>query len=312
MKRNLKGKLILSIATLGLACVSTIGSTYAWFIVNSDAKATGVEMKANSGTGLYIRNGHSGAFADNATIKSLDDAKWEPVTGYTTTGITAGSAFTGAFGTFSGISADKTTLTYTALTNNQKTQLNSTDVYGTATTNGTDGSGTTTYTAYYYAIEMDYMITSNKKLNIAATDVIVDDSSATVKKGTASIAQAARVAFFPATTWSDTGSHTYSTSGVQEYCLTSSTTDTDFNLEQLKALGYTGENGDYKLTTRNDLTSTAYTNSTHTSKKTSDGSFTYGSVKIFVWFDGTDYACSNALFDQKLTFNFKFTVTDAD
>ena len=309
MKRNLKGKLILSIATLGLACASTIGSTYAWFIVNSDAKATGVEMKANSGTGLYIRNGHSGAFADNATIKSLDYAKWEPVTGYTTTGITAGSAFTGAFGTFSGISDDKTILTYTALTGGNI--INNTDVWATSTSTGTDGSGTTTYTAYYYAIEMDYMITSNKKLNITATDVTVKDDDATVKKSVASIAQAARVAFFPATAWGDTGSHTYSTSGVQEYCLTSATTTTDFNLEQLKALGYTGSS-EYKLTTRNDLTTTAYTNSTHTSKKTSDGSFTYGSVKIFVWFDGTDKACSNALFDQKLTFNFKFTVTDAD
>ncbi len=95
-------------------------------------------------------------------------------------------------------------------------------------------------------------------------------------------------------------------------CLTGSTTTTDYNLEQLKALGYSDSGkSEYKFTTRNDLTTNAYTISNHTSKTTTDGSFTYGSVKIFVWFDGTDKACSNALFDQKLTFNFKFTVGEA-
>ena len=27
-------------------------------------------------------------------------------------------------------------------------------------------------------------------------------------------------------------------------------------------------------------------------KTTSDGSFTYGSVDVYVWFDGTDYSCT--------------------
>lgn len=307
MKRNLKGKLILSIATLGLAAASTIGSTYAWFIVNSDATAKGVEMKANAGTGLYIRNGHTDAFGESADIKSGTNLKWEPVTGYDGNALTAAGEFAGSFGTFSGIdSTEKSKLTYTTV-NGKK--ITDTDVFGK------EESGTT---AYYYAIEMDYMISTNKKLSILATNVEVNDDNATVKREIASIAQAARVAFFPATAWNDSGSHTWTTVGVQEYCLTSSTTSTDYNLEQLKALGYSDDT-EYKFNEgtavtskvdRKDLTTTAYEISSHTDKKTNDGSFTYGSVKIFVWFDGTDHACSNALFEQKLTFNFKFSVKD--
>ena len=127
----------------------------------------------------------------------------------------------------------------------------------------------------------------------------------------ASLDKATRVAFLDATSYTDGDVVTYDTKGT-EYAIAAPAT-TDYNLEELKALGYTGtseytnyDNGQTVLD--NGTTNVHKVTSAKDAKTTSDGSFTYGSVDVYVWFDGTDKACTNAIFSQKVTFINVYTI----
>ena len=222
--------------------------------------------------------------------------------------LTTKDAFAGKFGTLSGISStDTSKLEYTAL--GQVTADN--DAYTAAVMKDDD----TTACGVYYQFYIDYMITAGKSLKVTATDVKATGSDGTtdVTSTSPSIAQAARVGIIAATSYTKATTDgtedtvTYATSG-SEYTIAEPAT-TDYNLEELKALGYTGAS-EYKTgLTRLDTTGSTFKNTTALAT-TKDKAFEYGSLNIYVWFDGTDKACTNAIFSQTLTMNLKFTVTD--
>ncbi len=260
------------------------------YIAVISATASGTKMQANTGSGLYIRKGHSGAFKTSETITASTNTKWMPVTGYSGSALTDTDKFTGSFGVLSGITSSG--LTYTAVNG---TVEGSTDAY-TAIVNGSETNG------IYYHFELDYMITAGKSLKVTATAT----SSA---ETTPNIAQATRVGIISASSYTKgTTEDTvgYASTG-QEYTVAEAAT-TDYNYEELKALGYTG-NSEYKtgLTALYGETGVTFT---PTSTTTSDGAFEYGSLSIYVWFDGTDYSCTNAIFSQTLDLTLSFTVAE--
>ena len=219
--------------------------------------------------------------------------------------LTTKDAFAGNFGTLKGIKSDDTkTLEYTAIT---VSDTKDGDAY-TATVNEKETNGV------YYNFQIDYMITAGKTLKVTATDVKATGSDGTtdVTSTSPSIAQAARVGIITASTYKKgTGDAadtvTYADKG-SEYTIAKEA-DKDYNLEELKTLGYTGSS-EYKTgLTRLDTTGATFKNDTALAT-TTDGAFEYGSLNIYVWFDGTDKACTNAIFSQTLTMSLKFTVTD--
>ena len=225
--------------------------------------------------------------------------------------LTTKDAFAGNFGTLKGIkSADTTKLEYTAL--GKVTADN--DVYTAAVMKDDD----TTACGVYYQFYIDYMITAGKRLKVTATDVKAYSSytdattNTEVTSGSPTIAQAARVGIIAATTYTkgtgDTADTVKYADTGSEYTIAKGA-DTDYNLEELQALGYTGAS-EYKTgLTRLDEAGATFKNDKALAT-TKDGAFEYGSLNIYVWFDGTDYACTNAIFSQTLTMKLKFTVTD--
>ena len=252
-------------------------------------------MQANTGSGLYIRKGHTDAFKTTETITASTNTTWMPVTGYSGSALTTATTFNGSFGVLSDISSSA--LTYTAVTG---TVEGSTDAY-TATVNGSETNG------IYYHFELDYMITAGKSLKVTATEV-----TPSVTTATPNIAQATRVGIIEAesvtmTENQMTGADFTGKTG-KEYLVAAPAGD-DYNLEELKALGYTGTT-EYKTgLTRLDEAGATITNSTALAT-TSDGAFAYGSLSIYVWFDGTDYSCTNAIFSQTLDLTLTFAVAE--
>ena len=232
----------------------------------------------------------------------LINKNWMPVTGYSGTALTDADKFSGDFGVLSDISS--TALTYKEVTGASET---GTDAY---TATGLVGTDTTTAYGIYYHFYIDYMITAGKSLKVTATDVKAKSGDTDVSTSSPSIAQATRVGILEAesvTIGTDkqmTGA-SYKKTG-QEY-LVAAPAGTDYNLEELKALGYEGDS-EYKTgLTRLDTDGATITNSTALAT-TSDGAFAYGSLSIYVWFDGTDYSCTNAIFSQTLDLTLNFAV----
>ena len=69
MKKNYKAKLLGAIAALGLAVASTVGSTYAWFSMNTKVEVTGMQVKTKVSSNLLI----AGDTLDS-TAKKADSA----------------------------------------------------------------------------------------------------------------------------------------------------------------------------------------------------------------------------------------------
>ncbi len=151
------------------------------------------------------------------------------------------------------------------------------------------------------------MISKGNKLKVTAEAKVNGQTPST---DSPNIAQATRVGIMNAskitfaTTDATKGTMTgaeYATPG-QEY-LVAKAAGTDYNYEGLKALGYKGDS-EYKkdlgteLYSTNGLKIASPTTTAGAEYTTTDGAFAYGSLNIYVWIDGTDYSCTNAIYRQ--------------
>ena len=75
MKTN--KKLLASALALGLAAVSTVGSTYAWFSMNTQVTATGMNVKAKAEGGIVISNQNTSASKWTASATAANAALTE-------------------------------------------------------------------------------------------------------------------------------------------------------------------------------------------------------------------------------------------
>ena len=223
------------------------------------------------------------------------------MTGYdsTTSKLITATAFTGSFGYWNGSftkgsgdsAKDNDTMTYTAITDvTQETKTGGTTTDAYTATGLVSSTDTTTKYGIYYHFELDYMITATKSLKVTAT------ATPSVET-TPNIAQATRVGIIEAKSVTMTDKQMtnadFTDQTGKEYTVAApaktGTSGTDYNLEELKALGYKGES-EYKTgLTRLDEAGATITNTTALAT-TSDKAFEYGSLSIYVWFDGTDYS----------------------
>ena len=54
MKNSLTRQLLLAVITLGIAVIATVGSTYAWFSMNTTVEATGIQLTATTPVNVVI------------------------------------------------------------------------------------------------------------------------------------------------------------------------------------------------------------------------------------------------------------------
>ncbi len=171
------------------------------------------------------------------------------------------------------------------------------------------------------------MISAGKSLKVTTTATATDKNGSTTTDSP-NIAQATRVGIIEAktikvgTSGTDTkGTMTGATyvaatdaNKIHQEYLVAAPAETDYNLEGLKALGYTG-GSEYKDKTDSKLGTELYSTNglTITSPKngsdeytTTDGAFAYGSLSIYVWIDGTDKSCTNAIYWQQEIYDNKF------
>ncbi len=313
--KSLKGKLILSVATLGLAAASTIGSTFAWFTINTEAKVSSVDMSVSSATGVYARK-KGGVWTDNIEVKTgaTTDDNWVAVTPKNTN-----DKWGGTFKSLDlGSTIENSTYTYSDVTT-------STTEDALYVTNGDHKN----FVAYQFTLE--FMVTTGYDVTIEASSVKVVGKDGNAVTASTKADAVVRIAFTDlATTSKDGETAAFATADYANstiYTLRDSESDTtDFAFENLKAIaknskGFFGNgkdgtsdgNSDYTRASKvlkNDLNKGTTQSpigeqkviDVHSNAKTTDGSLQYGSTIVTVWFDGTDKECTNGIFNQKLSF----------
>ena len=349
MKRKMKGKLLLSIATLSLALVSSVGSTFAWFYMNSEASTTGLDIEVTTGSAVKILDtdenikDHISYYTDAISIQSRSDAKWTAIKPKTVT--PAKAATTGDTPTpaseatmtvdngFQTLDAGKvltqrdnwyySDLTGTTAPTQQAASITEGEtkkshVWGTSA-GAAEGTSTSAPTAYYYKLDLKYMITTGYDLSISVDNIKVTNKAGNVLVGTTSGEETTgtatkditadkviRVAFQEnnATSASvyritDTTSTDYSTEGMNAL-IGKKSDDSDALKSDMYAVNKLGKH----LVKESTITKT-------TDNQSSDKAFYYGNVSIYIWYDGTDYACSNEIFDQTCSFGLKFEASKA-
>ena len=70
MKNSLTRKLLLAVITLGIAVIATVGSTYAWFSMNTTVEATGMQLTATTPVNVVISKDANTGFQNSITFDS--------------------------------------------------------------------------------------------------------------------------------------------------------------------------------------------------------------------------------------------------
>ncbi len=324
MKTKIKGKLLLSLATLSLALVSSVGSTFAWFLISDKADLTGLDINVTTGSSVLLKDEDKSTtteiYTNSFTIKPKDKAKWEMITPKTVTvdksitdGKKSGTATTMTVAEgFQQVDISSTVSnkkwTYKAITAaNGANPYSGTHVYGTTST----VAQTTSTTAYYYKVDFKYRVSTGYDVAVTIKDksIIVTDKNGTKidnpTETTQTVDKVVRVAF------QDQEATTASVYRIAK------TTETDYNAEQMNQLVKLDNNqkleGDqYNCTLLNSDNKHKVTAPTSPTT-TSDKAFYFGTTTMYVWYDGTDHACSNAVFEQTCSFSVEFsTVAQTD
>lgn len=316
MKRKMKGKLLLSIATLSLALVSSVGSTFAWFLMSENADLTGLDITVTTGSSVLLKDEDKSTteqeiYSETFTIKGKDDAKWEMITPVSVTAATSDGAETGTAASMTVASGFKQVNINKTITNKswQYDNIDSTKVnkYENTHVYGTNSSvdGTTSTTAYYYKIDFKYRVSKGYDVNVAITQnsLKVTDKDGNkitdLRETNQTVDKVIRVAF------QDNNATTASVYRIAK------TTETDFNKEQMNKLvpGSPLSGDQYNCTLLCD-------NNKHNVVEpsdavyTNDNAFYYGTTSMYVWYDGTDHACSNTVFQQTCEFGVTFTAVE--
>ena len=316
MKRKMKGKLLLSIATLSLALVSSVGSTFAWFLMNENADLTGLDITVTTGSSVLLKDEDKSTteqeiYSETFTIKGKDDAKWEMITPVSVTPTSTDGAESGTATTMTvdngfkqvdiADTISKGSWQYDNIDTTKVKKYDNTHVYGT--TSAVDGTKSTT--AYYYKIDFKYRVSKGYDVNIAITANSLNVTDKDGKKITdlsqdkQTVDKVIRVAF------QDNGATTASVYRIAK------TTTEDYNKAQMNQLitGATLNGDQYNCTLLSDTNKHKVTEPTKATY-TKDNAFYYGTTSMYVWYDGTDHACSNAVFQQTCEFGVTFTAVE--
>ena len=342
MKNKLKGKLLLSIATLSLALVSSVGSTFAWFYMNTDASATGLDIEVTTGSAVKLLDSDTtiknrvSYYSDTIAIQSRSDAKWTAIKPKNVTAAKAAEGENAASEATWTVSNGFETLDagqvltkrdnwyYNDVTSSHLTsasvETTYSHVWGT-TEGAASGTSTATPTAHYYKLDLKYMISTGYDLAISVTkdSIKVTNKASKVLVGTVGTGEESeqqekgitadkvvRVAF------QENSATTASIYRIAD------TTKIDYSTEGMNSLIGKKSSDEGALTSDmyavNKLNKHLVKESSITKSDTnqsSDKAFYYGNVTIYIWYDGTDYACSNEVFDQTCSFGLTFEASKA-
>lgn len=317
MKNKLKGKLLLSIATLSLALVSSVGSTFAWFLMSEQADLTGLDITVATGSSVLLKDELKSTteqeiYSDTFSIKGAEDAKWEAITPKTVTDATTDGAETGnaasmtVADSFKQVSIADTiknkAWAYKALSEitPKIEKYDGTHVYGTTST----AVGTKSKTAYYYKIDFKYRVSAGYDVAVAITKNSVkvtdkDGKNLTLGESNQTADKVIRVAF-----------QDNSATSASVYRIAKTTT-TDYNVDQMNKLiddtKLTGDQYNCTLLSENNKHKVSEPSG---ATYTNDKAFYYGTTSMYVWYDGSDYACSNTVFEQTCSFGVTFTAVE--
>ena len=73
MKNSLTRKLLLAVITLGIAVIATVGSTYAWFSMNTTVEATGMQLTAVTPVNVVISDEETGTYTNAIAFDTLTE-----------------------------------------------------------------------------------------------------------------------------------------------------------------------------------------------------------------------------------------------
>lgn len=314
MKRKMKGKLLLSIATLSLALVSSVGSTFAWFLMNENADLTGLDITVTTGSSVLLKDEDKSTteqeiYSETFTIKGKNEAKWEMITPVSVTPAASDGAESGDAASmtvesgFKQVNITETIAEKTWKYGNKLTASKYEDTHVYGTTSAVDG--TTSTTAYYYKIDFKYRVSKGYDVNIAITTNSLkvtdkDDKQITdLSQDKQTVDKVIRVAF------QDNDATTASVYRIAK------TTTEDYNKAQMNQLvtGATLDGDQYNCTLLSDNNKHKVTEPSGATY-TNDNAFYYGTTSMYVWYDGTDHACSNAVFQQTCEFGVTFTAVE--
>lgn len=311
-KRNVK--LLVSGLTLGLAALTTVGSTYAWFTTNGQATISGMDIQAQAaGEGIFVSANGKEYTNDTTTLNAqlaekFTDVKLQPTT------------------TLNGINFYK---------------LNS-SVFDTATGEQDDNGKTTNYfkydllssekvdsAQYYISFDLYFAVTENTNIQISASFANKENSTDAIKVARFSYgvytegSDSAKTVVAPTT--ANTRAFTEHTEvGTVDYALNSINTLYSKNVKD-KSYGIGNTDGgknsyfnetptltDEEVMVDADQTYASFTDNLDDSIKSFDtatfgeGTFRFVKVHFNMWLEGNDKLCSNKVSNEAITGSFTF------
>ena len=305
MRKNLTKKLFLSVLTLAFAVISLGASTYAWFVLSEDANVEAFSGTVQSGTsGLEIGVnlvGEDGPVQWRATSLDLTadlasiftDFKFDAVQNANPLGA-------GEFQDINetAVAANGSTGKYLAF------EL----YFRLADTNTSTGAESVYLTDY----SMQTTGAENWFVNKTYKDANGDDVAVAAENVKYYVSDAARIAIVGADADHSLYLETHTYAGTDDKFQSEGKQSNGalsyynaINSDATKSLPDSYENPTYGVTTKYD----GKTSICELVAAVSEGDPNYeGSVVVYIWIDGWDGECINAIFGQTLTIDFKFSL----
>lgn len=331
MKKNLTKKLMLSVLTLAFAVVSLGASTFAWFTTSENATVKPIDYNVTGNAGLEIAV--SELEGKNITSYYIDQLPTEVIEG-----VINGTGFTqfNAVSYYSGVKGDGGIdftgdffhrPTYVASEGEDGKQVY--EAVAGAKLNGTDG-----YKPEYIAFELHVKVDAEGwvTLNVPylksdgadswASGVTYQDNEGTQTYQPTTfvkydVLSASRLAVVP-------GSNVlYNAVACEKLVLqapavpaTASAIGNSLGFSKLDKAAlaiynakYAGDENDSPACAESDISVAATGNEKITFKVANGGVYTF---QVYIWIEGNDAECANAIFSQKLISNFSFNYSATD
>jgi len=286
MKNSLTKKLLLAVITLGIAVIATVGSTYAWFSMNTTVEATGMQLTAVTPVNVVISKTESGTYGPSVEFSSTLNKLYPAST--TKTQLTSNSVAFWAVEEGQVIGENGKGGVSSSATKFQTSAI---------TSEATDSQGR----SYFIKEDLWLKTTAGKislvlediKLNTLTIDSNAVASSATVDSDAQSpyeIKEALYVALI-----TDAKTYIYAVDGTGTY----------------KGVTAVDSTGTRTISGSDEQTSTIGSSGTHVfDSEQADGALvldtTAKHVQVIVWLEGEDIDCVNAIGGQGLTLDLKF------
>lgn len=294
-KRNVK--LLVSGLTLGLAALTTVGSTYAWFTTTGDASVSGMDITAQGeGNGIFISTDDGATYNRSVDLgeEYFKDIKLSPAT-----------------------SLDGKTFSYLK-SEVHTTDQNGKDVFSYGKVDDNNKA------KYYVGFDLEFAVTADTSIYFYASEVNGGDEMKKVSRMSVSVYESDDNKAFNTTSGTAT-TYVFEEKGAD--------VTTDYALDAMNKLyGKTVVDKSYGIyvgdttntTNRNDdfnnatLLSKDHDNSTLLVENTktyaldnkvipgSEGQFKFARVHFNFWIEGNDYLCSNKAIAQQLAASLVF------